>query len=277
MNRTYILLLGIFVALFFASCNQMGEHVDTVVLTYKDNELTQEDINLHFANISSTTDSLEELERYKRSWLSKQIIITEANKKLPAKELSVKEQMLQYEADLLYFKYVNYYIENKLNKQVSIAEIDTFYNAHSDILISPEPLIKSVYIEVPLKVRDAYKIRYWVRLGGKKYQEKLKTFCYQNAKVYDDFEGQWMTYGELSKVTNISSERRVWQGQLVETQNDSLKQFLYIEEIIEKGEIVPREYADKMITEMIINLRKKKLQNELETEIENKVNTIINH
>ncbi len=277
MNRTYILLIGIFMALFFVACNQKPKHDDTVVLTYKGKQLTQEDVNLHFANISSITDSLEELERYKKSWLSKQIIITEANNKLPAKAVNVQEQMLQYEADLLYFKYINYYIENKLNKQVSIAEIDTFYNAHSDVLISTEPLIKSVYIEVPKKLKGAYKVKYWIKSSKKKHQDKLNAFCYKNAKVYDDFEGQWMPYSRLSKLTNIASKKKIKKGQLIETHNDSLKQFLYISNIVKKGETIPREYADKMVTEMIINLRKKKLQNELEIEIEDKVNTIINH
>ncbi len=249
------------------------------VLTYEEATLTQEDVLLYFANMSGEFDSLAELENLKKDWLTKQIIISQAKDKLPKKETNLTREMLQYESDLLYFKYLSSYIRSKLNTQVSTEEIDSFYTANSTLLKTQEPFVKSVYISVPSHLKKEYRIKYWVRSKSEKFQEKLNIYCYKNAKTFEDFDNEWLPISKLKQVAQISESNKISLREkgLVEYETDSLRHYLFISEVMPKGSALPREQADKVIKEMITNIRKKKLQNELEKRIANKVEEVLEH
>ncbi len=272
----YRLILLVLTALFLSSCEISMEKQDAV-LTYKGEALTQEDVNLYLANMSGEIDSVRDLENLKRDWLTKQIIIRQAKEKLPAKETNLSYEMLQYKSDLLYFKYLNSYIRSKLNTQVSIEEVDSFYTANSTLLKTKEPFVKSVYISIPKALKKEYRIKYWLKSKSKKFQEKLNIYCYQNAKSFEDFDNEWLPLSKLKQVAQISELRNVAmkERELIEYETDSLRHYLFISEVMPKGSALPREQADKVIKEMITNIRKKKLQNELETRIANKVDEIL--
>ena len=138
--------------------------VDTpedIIIEYSDKYLSSSDIKLPKGIIFSEEDSLKWIEDAKKQWLLNQIIIEKSIKDLPSSELNIENDLLQYKADLLRYKYENYFIKNKIKTQVSSSEIKDFYQKNKKALKSSKTLVKAIYIEVRNTVKDRYKIKQW--------------------------------------------------------------------------------------------------------------------
>jgi len=157
--------------------------------------------------------------------------------------------------------------------QVSDSEIKAYYDKNKDNLLTTKTLVKATYIEISNTVKDRYKIKSWLRSKRDKDQEKLRIYCFQNAKVFDDFDEEWV---ELSKLRLVSkSEKlqadRVYKHKVFEQRNDTLTHYIFIEDITKKGQIMPLNYAQKEIVRIIINKRKQRLIEELNQKINQQV------
>ncbi len=270
----YIIYLLFIATLFLLSCTISTEEKEDVLVSYNQQTLLWSDIEYLYPNSLSKEDSLDWIETVKREWLNNQIIIVKAEKELPNQEKDIKLELLQYQADLLKFKFENYYIKNKINTHISNSEIEDYYNKYKPTLIVLEPLVKAVYIEIPNTVKKRYKVKQWLLSKREKDEEKLKVFCFQNAKVFDDFEGNWVKLKQLRLITQSDKLQinRIVENIVVEQKDDETTHYIFINKIIKKGAIMPFAYAKKEIMKIIRNKRKSRLLEVFNGKIEEQVN-----
>ena len=269
--KLFLLVLIIFT---FFSCNRYSlDEPDGLVLSYEKENLVLQDTIDNYPKENALEDSLRWIEGFKKQWIRNQIIISKVTKELPNSELNIESEMIQYKADLLKFRFENYYIKNKINTQVSLNEINLFYNNNKAALRVLNVLVKSTFIEVSNTVKDRYKVRQWLASKNPRFQEKLKTYCLNNALVFDDFEGDWILLDNLKKLLDAKElrKRKVDVDKVIYVRNDSNTRYLLIHEIKNKGELMPIEYAQKEIVRLIINKRKTEIIDELNRRIEQSV------
>ena len=262
-----IILVGL---IWMSSCKNISTDVsEDAILEYSNQYLTISDVNLP-KNISfSKEDSIQWVEDFKKQWLYNQIIIEKAGKDLPKSELNIENDLLQYRADLLKYKYENYFIKNKINTQVSSSDISEFYQKNKKALKSSKTLVKAIYIEIQNTVKDKYKIKQWLASQKEKNQEKLKDYCFKNANVFDDFEDGWIEFNLLKLMSHSRQlkESKSILNRVIEQKNDSLTYYFLVKEIVFKGELMPIEYAKTEIAKTIINKRRIQLLEEFNYKI----------
>ena len=267
-------LVSILLVFILFSCDSFrSENPSELVLTYANENLVLDDIECNFPKGITAKDSLSWIEDFKKQWIRNQIIINKVEKELPNSELNIKSELLQYKADLLKFRFENYYIKNKINTQVSLDEIELFYDNNKNSLKVLNVLVKATYVEIPNTVKDRYKVKQWLPSKNEKYQEKLKVYCFQNAVVYDDFEGDWIELNILKRLSDSKELRKskLEINKVIYSKNESTTRYFLINEIIYKGSVMPLEYAKKEIVHMVINNRKSQIIEELNRRIEQAV------
>ena len=268
----YFFTLVLIVVLF--SCDSFrSEKPKEIVLSYANQNLILKDIKDNFPKGITEKDSLGWINDFKKQWIRNQIIINKVEKELPSSELNIEAELLQYKSDLLKFRFENYYIKNKINSQVPLEEINSFYNNNKAALRVLNVLVKASYIEVPNTVKDRYKVRQWLPSKNEKNQEKLKVYCLQNAVVFDDFGGDWVELNILKRLSDSKEFRKnkLEINKVVYSKNDSTTRYFLIHEAIYKGSILPLEYAQEEVVRLIINNRKSQIIEELNRKIEQTV------
>ncbi len=275
----YFSLILISIALFVVSCNQFSsEGTDALIAKYGDKYLTIDDINTEQFKGLDSKDSIAKLKEIKRQWVYNQVIINKSEKKLPAANKNIKLDLLQYKTDLLKYKYEQYYLSKKINTHVTNSEVKDFYSKNKKTLIASEAIVKAVYIEFPNTIKDSYKIKQWLVSTKEKDQEKLKNYCYQNAKVFDDFDENWIKLNSLKLLTKDKAlnESRIILNKVIEYKNDSSIYYILINKLVKKEQTMPLEYAKDEVVRIIINKRKNQLLEDFDLETNQTVDALIN-
>lgn len=270
----YIYIIFGFTAILFSGCNNFStDNNENSIANFKDKVLTIGDLNKVIPKNLSRKDSLNFTQDFINSWLKNQIIIEKAEKELPIKEKNIELELLQYKADLLKYKYEKFYIKNKINTQVPTIEIETYYDKNKNALLSTNTLVKAIYIELPIDIKDKDKnsIKKWIVSDQEKDQDKLKVLCFQKAKVFDDFGGEWIDLNSINLLVHSGnlSENNISENKLIELKNDRLVYFILVNQMIKKGQIMPLEYAKNEIAKIILAKRKKQLLEELNQKLKN--------
>jgi len=273
MKLFFLLSFGILLSL--VSCNNSVENnSENIVVAYQSEALHQKEIEKFCPQNLSKEDSLNWVKDFKRQWLKNQIIIGKAEKELPKYEKDISLELLQYKADLLKFRYENYYIKNKINTQISNSEIEDYYTENKSRLLLQEDLVKAIYIEIPNTVKNRYRVKQWLVSKREKDEDKLKVFCFQNATVFDDFDGNWIKLKQLKLITQSDKlqSNRIVENKVIEQRDKQSTHYVLISEWIKKGEIMPLNYAKPEIIKIIRNKRKSQLLEVLNQKITDQVN-----
>jgi len=276
--KYFSIFLG-FSLVFLLSCKQFSTvDSDDIVLEYGENILSLDDVFNSMPKGLSEADSLKWSNDFSNQWLRNQIIIAKAEKNLPKSQLNIDIEVLQYKSDLLKYKYENYYLRNKINTQVSTNEIDAFYKENKSALISTKTLVKATYVAVSNSIKDRYKVKQWLVSKREKDQEKLKVYAFKNAKVFDDFEEEWIELNSLKLLSHskLLKENKSILNKVIEQKNDNITHYILVKEMIQVGQIMPLEYAKDEIVKIIVNRRKNKLLEEFSLKIDQELKHQLN-
>jgi hypothetical protein len=126
---------------------------------------------------------------------------------------------------------------------------------------------------MPNTVKDRYKVKQWLPSKSEKNQEKLKIFCFHNATVFDDFEGEWIDLNTLKRLSNSKEfkQNTIDVNKVFQVKIDSVTRYFLINEVIYKGQVMPLKYAKDEIVRSIINRRKDRMLDELNQKINQEV------
>ena len=130
MNSGSIKLLLIFF-LLFSSCDIINFKDKETGLKFNDNPNIKpiaraHDQYLYLNDLQglippdiSKTDSVNLIQRYVKSWINKQLVISEASDKLNLDEVEIERKVLDYRYALMIHEYQKLYINEKLEKEIT--------------------------------------------------------------------------------------------------------------------------------------------------------------
>ncbi len=205
-------------------------------------------------------------------WIRNQLLLFQAEQQLSPDEKNVERQIEDYRTSLLIFKYEQNYLREKLDTNILERDIEKYYNEYSSNFLLNNDLIKGIYIQVPRKAPEVYKIRNWYTSQKPEHIKELDKYCYNYASKYSYFEDRWEYFSNILKdlpeiythPDNILKYRKSY-----ETKDSTYYYFLKITDYRLDGSIAPIEFIKKDIKNILINKRKIQLIQELESEIYN--------
>jgi hypothetical protein len=217
-------------------------------------------------------DSAKVVKDYVEKWIRNRLLLSKAEQNLTDAEKDVKQQIESYRSSLLIYAYQQSYIRQKLDTVVTDEEVAQYYKDNQPNFILNAPLMKGVFVKVPVTAPETDKVRQWYRSESPESIRNLEAYCFKYAKAYDHFNDGWIRVGEVLPMipsAEGSSEQALVSRHYIEMRDKDFMYFLYAKEIIPAGTVSPLETVKKDIHSIILNKRKIKLINELETSIFN--------
>ena len=270
MKRPLLLLLTLLLTL--TSCEQMRStwHRHDRIARIKGEVLYESDVKALLPPGSSPEDSAAFVSQYVNTWALSRLLLIKAKDELPKSEKDVAQQVEEFRNNLLGYRYEKYFIESRLDTTVSQAQMEEYYEAHSQSYVLSQPIFKGRAITLLTKSPYYDAIKTSFRASEPTDIRALEELCYASAEKYTDFENQWVPLSALAKEINMDYEQcvtRFASGNSQEIEESGTTYFVFIEDMRAAGELSPFEYNRNHIRETIISKRKQDLLNTLERDL----------
>lgn len=241
-------------------CTQKHDHKGkTPLVEVSGKFLYQEDLQAALPLNLSTDDSLLFAEHYIRNWVEDALLFEKAEDNVRDDE-KVKALVESYHKALVMHTYQEELVRQQLTAEITSAEVGEYYESNKSLFVLEKPLVKGLFIKVPLKSPGLADVRRWYKRNTQDAIEQLEKYSLRNAVTYDYFYDQWRHLEEIEAMIPAKSwetgSNYLKQHRDVELKDTAFHYFLHIEEFQGKGEQKPLDFAQEEIKEILINLKR---------------------
>lgn len=247
--------------LLLASCNSnknKHERVEDFLVEIDGNYLYKEDLQAVLSSHLSADDSLLFAENYIRNWAEDMLLYTKAQANIPDNN-EIEKLVENYRKALILHTYQQELINQRLSSQLSEQDIVSFYEENKALFVLERPLMKGVFIKVPLNSPRLDEVRKWYKTETYEAVENLEKYSLQNAVTYDYFNEKWLEVSDILGKIPLKEEhpeQYIHTHRHIELQDTAYHYFLNVTDYRDRGEEKPYDFARPIAKDMLLNLRK---------------------
>jgi hypothetical protein len=207
-------------------------------------------------------DSIAFLQTYINKWAYNEIFYQQAVNYLSDEDLNVEKEIDNYKKELLTYKFQLKLINEKLDTNVTLEQIEEYYNNNTQSFLLKNNIVKVVYVKTPINIPNIEKLKKLCYSTNPSDAELLKTMCIQYANNFFMNDNTWLRFDDLKKEMyqlNEVPEYDIKNGRTFEFTTETSFYFLKIVEVKSKNTLSPLNFEKKKIKNLIINQRKEKL------------------
>jgi hypothetical protein len=247
------------------------EEPETPVARVHEKYLYPKDIADIVPKNATPADSANIMDRFVKNWVKKQLMISEASRRIQFNEPELERKILDYRYALMIYEFEKYYINKELDKKVSEEEVEQYYNKHIDNFLLKQNIIQGQFVKLPKEAPKVDNFREMFRSIDGSQEAELKSYCYRFASNYVLEDSLWLDFDEITLNTPLASLQDkagfLQENKYAEVEDEHYLYFLKVNEVKTVNEISPLEFVKDQIINIIINKRKVELSNQLEEEI----------
>ena len=260
MDKLYKWIWMVCLVMSLVGCTQKHDHKGKTPLVEVGRKfLYQEDLQAALPLNLSADDSVLFAEHYIRNWVEDALLFEKAEDNVRDDE-KVKALVESYHKALVMHTYQEELVRQQLVAEITPAEVENYYESNKSLFVLEKPLVKGLFIKVPLKSPGLADVRRWYKRDTQDAIEKLEKYSLRNAVTYDYFYDQWRHLEEIEAMIPAKNwetgSNYLKQHRDVELKDTAFHYFLHIEEFQGKGEQKPLDFAQEEIKEILINLKR---------------------
>ena len=240
------------------SCSPTYDHKGKTPLVEVDGRfLYREDLQAVMPVGLSADDSLLFADDYVRNWAEEVLLYDKAEENIPD-NAEVERLVANYRKSLILHIYQQALIHQKLSAQVTEEEVEAYYRDNLNLFKVDRPLIKGLFIKVPLKAPHLSDVRRWYRSDSREAVEHLEKYSLRNAVSYEYFYDKWVPAADiLGRLPEggVSAETALRQKRPVELADTAFHYFLNVTDYRAVGEEEPYEMARAHARDLLLNIR----------------------
>ncbi len=247
-----------FVSLLCTSCAEKHNHGGkTPLVEVNGNFLYQEDLQQVLPVPISADDSVLFAEHYIRNWIDNVLLLDKAKSNIPD-DKEINRLVENYRKSLIVHSYQQELINQKLSNNISENELMSYYENHKTLFKLDRPIIKGLFIKVPLNAPQLNDVRKWYKSETQDAADKLEKYRFQNAVNYAYFYDHWVPMSEIVDLIPIkadSIEDFVNKKRQIEIKDSAYYYFLNVSDFRTKGEEEPYEFARPDAFDLYSNMK----------------------
>ena len=260
MKKRYHWALVLCLLVTLGSCTQKQDHKGKKPLVEVGGKfLYQEDLQTALPLNLTADDSILFAESYIRNWIEDALLFDKAEDNVRDSE-RIKDLVENYRKALVMHAYQEELVKQRLSEEITVAEINQYYEENKSLFVLEKPLAKGLFIKVPLQSSGLADVRRWYKRNTPDVIEKLEKYSLRNAVTYDYFNDQWRPLEEIEAMMPVKiledGNGYLKQNQDIELKDTAFHYFLHIEDYLGKGEQRPLDFAQEDIKEILINLKR---------------------
>lgn len=265
-----ICLLGLMMLLAGACGKPQYDHKGRTPLVELDgNFLYQEDLAAVQPVGQSKDDSLLFAEHYIRNWAEDILMYEKAQNNIPD-NAEIEQLVKNYRKALIMHVYQQSLIQEKLAEEITEADLQTYYDTNKDVFKAEAPLMKGLFIKVPLTSPDIGRVRQWYKDERQSAVEHLEKYSLQNAVKYEYFYDKWIPASEILSLMPLREEKvdaYFAKNRHVELKDTAYWYFLNVSDYIPTGGQEPYEAARSAVSEMVVNRKQVEFLNQVKDDL----------
>lgn len=276
MRRLSLLLLP--VLLCVASCRyaQSFLHDGEVVAKVGKHKLYAADLEDLIPVGLEKEDSIRLVHRYVDSWAADMLFMDMAGNELTKAEKDVSREIESYRSSLLKYRYEQKYINQRLDTAVTAAEMDRYYESHTDQFKLARPIVKARFARLSADSPNLAAVRKNFSAQNDDDLVVSDSLTYASALRYTDFGKHWVDIVMLARefeIDYLSLLAAIRNGNVEMSDGKGNVCIAHISGMFRAGETGPVEYYEDQIRDIILSTRKQILLNALERELIEKART----
>jgi hypothetical protein len=201
------------------------------------------------------------------------MIMDKSENMIPFEVTNVEKKINKYKMSLISYEFEQFYINKRLDTNISKSEINNYYESHLDDFVLNDYVVKCMYIKVPKnsKLVKEIKNNYFLK-NEKMVDQIMKTGQSEEASLYYNPE-EWVFFDDLlkqipilekySKMDFIKKKKKV-----VLEYNESVY-FINVFDYIIKNGTSPLSFEENKIKSIILNQRAKNIRKKLRLDLYN--------
>ena len=254
-----------------SGCGQEHNHKGKTPLVEVSGEfLYKEDLQAALPLNISKDDSVLFAEHYIRNWIEDALLFDKAEGNIPDND-KISKLVENYRRALIMHTYQEELVNQKLANDISEEEINAYYEKNKELFRLDNPLVKGLFIKVPLSSPDLGNVRVWYRKNNQDVIEKLEKYSLRNAVSYDYFYDRWMPLSDIAVKIPLKAldtdENYLDKNRNIEVKDTAFCYFLHVEEFLGKDQQRPLDFAKTEIKEILINLKRVEFINKVKEEL----------
>lgn len=259
------------IAAAMTGCGQEHNHKGKTPLVEVSGEfLYKEDLQAALPLNISKDDSVLFAEHYIRNWIEDALLFDKAEGNIPDND-KISKLVENYRRALIMHTYQEELVNQKLANDISEEEINAYYGKNKELFRLDNPLVKGLFIKVPLSSPDLGNVRVWYRKNNQDVIEKLEKYSLRNAVSYDYFYDRWTSVPDVAakiplKVLDTDANY-LDKNRNVEVKDTAFCYFLHIEDFLGKDKQKPLDFARDEIKEILINLKRVEFINKVKEDL----------
>lgn len=259
------------IAAAMTGCGQEHNHKGKTPLVEVSGEfLYKEDLQVALPLNISKDDSVLFAEHYIRNWIEDALLFDKAEGNIPDND-KISKLVENYRRALIMHTYQEELVNQKLANDISEEEINAYYEKNKELFRLDNPLVKGLFIKVPLSSPDLGNVRVWYRKNNQDIIEKLEKYSLRNAVSYDYFYDRWTSVPDVAakiplKVLDTDANY-LDKNRNVEVKDTAFCYFLHIEDFLGKDKQKPLDFARDEIKEILINLKRVEFINKVKEDL----------
>lgn len=249
---------GLFLMWICGACTQPYDHQGkTPLVELYGNFLYREDLRQAMPPSLSTEDSLRFAQQYIRTWAEDVLLYEKAKDNIPD-NADIDRRVNSYRKALIMHTYQQELIHQQLSQEISEQEQLDYYQQHPALFKLDQPLMKGVFIKVPLSAPNLSQVRHWMRTDSHEAVEHLEKYSLQSAVNYEYFCDKWV---QVSRVLGLLPLQEVVPDSYfsthrqIELQDTAYHYFLRVSDYLPSGGDKPFDYAREEVKDMLMNMK----------------------
>ncbi|MBE6287757.1 MAG: peptidyl-prolyl cis-trans isomerase [Mediterranea massiliensis] len=262
--------LWMFFFLFALSCAEKHDHKGKRPLVELDgNFLYKEDLQNMLPLNVTLQDSADLVSRYIRNWAEDVLLYDKAKRNIPNSD-EIERLVSNYRKVLILHAYQQEMIHQKLSAEITEDELQQFYDENLPLFKLEHPLMKGLFIKVPLKAPQLSNVRRWYKSDDQEQIEKLEKYSFQYALKYEYFHDKWLPVSNILDWIPMTVEElnaKLAKERSIEIKDDEFYYFLCVSDYRDKGEQEPFEYARSQVKDVLQSIRQTDFMNDVRKEL----------
>lgn len=242
------------------SCSQNLTRKDEVVATLGSKQLLVEDIRsqLPKAGTLPQADSIALVQTIARNWAKNELLVEAAEFNLKEDLRDFEDLVSQYRNDLLKHAYIERYVSENLDTNISNEEIARYYENNQSNFELKESIIRAGYTAVPLEAQKIKDAKRWFKSTSQqsKYLDWIEVFATKQSAFSDS---SWVPLDDfLAEIPLESSNPYSYLKRTPKftCEDTVMVYFVKVNDIRIENSYSPLEYVRENIRKMILNKRR---------------------
>jgi hypothetical protein len=219
----------------------------------------------------SKEDSIDLIGRHIKSWIKKQLLISEAQNQLTFDEVELERRVLDYRYALMIHEFEKYTIQRNLDTNISEDEIIAYYKENIDNFGLKQNILRGYFIQLNKNSPQLGRFRYVLRSSREDHIEELKSYAFSYGTKVHLNDSVWVNFEDVINNTPLMDIQNktdfLRRNTYYEMADDTYLYFLKINQYRIQNDTSPLEFVRDDIQKIILNKRKVKLAKTLEEEI----------